>query len=158
MYQKNPLLFEARLSYFKDEFNAESDKDYDEKHMHDMLDHKVELLPETNELYNDLKKLSEELFPYLSDHDGLSVQRVFKIVDKSGDHIVEFAYGCNGGIPKELDDDKEKAFDQKWIHYVKQIHMMMQSMYDHGYVRPALVWIEDPNHSDCYSCYIKFKK
>lgn len=157
MYKINPLLLELRLSYFREEFDSKSEKDYDKKHMHDMLDHKVTLLPENNKIVIDLKNLIKKTF---KEDDRISVQRVFKRDGGCGDHIVEFAYGLNGGTPKDVINgskvSEEELFDQKWIHYVKQISYIMQTMYNHGYNRPSLVWIEDPSHSDCYSCYISF--
>lgn len=154
MYKKNPLL-EMRFSYFKEEF-FDKRKDGTEllnpKVWHDQLGYKYKKLSSENPVVKDIDKIINSNFS--SEGDRFTVQRILKRIDtKRNMYIVEFGYGLNGGSPNE----DVSSFDDKWVWYVQQIAKALKLLSRNGYMRPKLMWIEDPKHSDCYSCYCEFE-
>ena len=148
------FLNEMRISYFKEEFSDKpelSEKCKETGIWHDQLDFKYKSVKASDPVFKDVDRIIKKNF---SEHDKFHLSRMWKRLDCSEDYyIAEFGYGYNGGSPYSI----PKMFNVKWIWYVYQIGKALAALHEEGYFRPSLQWIEDPKHSDVYSCYCEFR-
>lgn len=151
MITKYNFLLENRFSFIKEEL---FDGDYKAKKVHDIMDHELTKLSDDHKYFKHLEKLCNKLYPKIEIYPRrfYPVRMFRRGMYDSCDYVVEFAFGLNGGTPKNIE------FDDKWIYYLGQIKNVMSHMSKCGYIRPRMVWLEDPDHSDVYSCYITFKR
>lgn len=147
------ILNETRISYFKEEFYDDpklSEKCKETKIWHDHLNHKYKIVKASDPVFKDVDRIIKKNF---SEHDKFHLCNMWKRVDCETDsYVAEFGYGYNGGCPFGI----PKMFNVKWIWYVYQIGKALAALNEEGYFQPALQWIEDPKHSDVYSCYCEF--
>ena len=148
------FLNEMRISFFKEEFYDDpklSERCKKTKVWHDHLDYKYKCVPASDPVFKDVDRIIKKNF---SEHDRFHLCDLYKRIDtKTDNYIAEFSYGYNGGCPYNI----PKMFDVKWIWYVYQIGKALSALHEEGYLHPSLEWIEDPKHSDVYSCYCEFK-
>ena len=157
-YQRNPLLEVCRFSFFKEELFDDPKNGNDKpKIKHDILNHSIKEISQDSKLFKKFEEMCRKTFPVKKKDDRKYFwpQRLVKRTDVDDEYFVEMSFGYNGGMP-EVECDDDKNFDHKWIHYVKQIALFMETMYSNRFAFPRLVWLEDPDHSDVYSCYIRF--